>query len=462
MAIITGTDGDDKYPYGTELRGTNLADQIYGLAGDDALVGFDGNDLLEGGAGADELYGEYGFDLAGYQGSPAGVTVYMSSSYGAEGGDPRPVPPGERKAAVPGSRRTIADVVHQQQRWIGEQSRWWTSVRLPRSDADPQETEAEARQAGLTEIADFGSNPGALRMLVDLPEDLPSDAPLVVVLHGCTQRAVAFDRACGWSDLAARLGFALLLPEQRRANNPKRCFNWFTAGDTRRDAGEALSIRQMVDRMVAGSALDPGRVYVEGLSAGGAMAAAVVAAYPELFAGGAVIGGVPYGAATNPARPARPWPGGWTVVPPGAGATPCAPLRPTAGRGPGSRSGTATPTHPCTRSTPSGSRSSGPNSTVSPASLCWRSGTAPTCVASGAGPTARRWWKATPSPAWGTARPSARARVLTAAASPARPPSTSASPLPTASSRSGAWRRSPTRPLPLPLLVPRSLMTQSG
>ena len=206
---------------------------------------------------------------------------------------------------MPGSRRTIADVVRLQQRWIGEQSRWWTSVRLPRSDADLQETETEARQAGLTEIADFGSNPGALRMLVHLPEDLPSDAPLVVVLHGCTQRAVAFDRACGWSDLAARLGFALLLPEQRRANNPKRCFNWFTAGDTRRDAGEALSIRQMVDRMVAGYALDPGRVYVEGLSAGGAMAAAVLAAYPELFAGGAVIGGVPYGAATN-ARQARP------------------------------------------------------------------------------------------------------------------------------------------------------------
>jgi poly(3-hydroxybutyrate) depolymerase len=133
---------------------------------------------------------------------------------------------GERNAAVPGSRRTIADVVRQQQRWIREQSRWWTSVGLPRSDAEPQETEAEASRAGLTEIADFGSNPGALRLLARVPEDLPPGAPLVVVLHGCTQSAAAFDRACGWSDLAARLGFALLLPEQRRANNPKRCFNW--------------------------------------------------------------------------------------------------------------------------------------------------------------------------------------------------------------------------------------------
>ena len=137
------------------------------------------------------------------------------------------------------------------------------------------------------------------------PRTQPAGVPLVVVLHGCTQSAAAFDRACGWSDLAARLGFALLLPEQRRANNPKRCFNWFAAGDTRRDAGEALSIRRMVDRMLAGHALDPGRVYVAGLSAGGAMAAAMLAAYPEVFAGGAVIGGVPYGAATN-ARQARP------------------------------------------------------------------------------------------------------------------------------------------------------------
>ena len=67
MAIVTGTSGDDKYPDGIELRGTNLADEIYGLAGNDSLVGFDGDDLLEGGAGADELWGGYGFDYASYR-----------------------------------------------------------------------------------------------------------------------------------------------------------------------------------------------------------------------------------------------------------------------------------------------------------------------------------------------------------------------------------------------------------
>jgi Ca2+-binding RTX toxin-like protein len=75
MAIIIGTDGDDNYPYGVELRGTNLADEIYGLAGNDSLVGFDGDDLLEGGAGADELWGGYGIDCASYRSSDQGVAV---------------------------------------------------------------------------------------------------------------------------------------------------------------------------------------------------------------------------------------------------------------------------------------------------------------------------------------------------------------------------------------------------
>ena len=79
MAKITGTDGDDNYPDGVELRGTNLADEIYGLAGNDSLVGFDGDDLLDGGPGADELWGGYGFDYASYKGSPAGVYAFLDS-----------------------------------------------------------------------------------------------------------------------------------------------------------------------------------------------------------------------------------------------------------------------------------------------------------------------------------------------------------------------------------------------
>ncbi|MBP0491473.1 extracellular catalytic domain type 1 short-chain-length polyhydroxyalkanoate depolymerase [Pararoseomonas indoligenes] len=151
----------------------------------------------------------------------------------------------------------------------------------------------------LQEVSGFGSNPGALRMLAHLPEGLPAGAPLVVALHGCTQNAGGYDRGCGWSAMADRLGFALLMPEQQRANNASLCFNWFEAGDTARDAGEVLSIRQAIDHLVRTENLDPRRIFITGLSAGGAMTASMLAAYPEVFAGGAIIAGLPAGSAVG-------------------------------------------------------------------------------------------------------------------------------------------------------------------
>jgi len=151
----------------------------------------------------------------------------------------------------------------------------------------------------LTDLDSFGTNPGALRARIYIPENLPDDAPLVVVLHGCTQNAAGYDIGSGWSQLADRHGFALLFPEQTRANNPNLCFNWFQPEDTRRDAGEALSIRQMIGAMVEAHPIDPARIFITGLSAGGAMTSVMLATYPELFAGGAVIAGLPYGVANT-------------------------------------------------------------------------------------------------------------------------------------------------------------------
>ena len=146
---------------------------------------------------------------------------------------------------------------------------------------------------------DFGSNPGNLRMLSYVPKGLPKGRPLVIALHGCTQTAAVYDHGSGWSNLADRHGFAMLFPEQQRANNPNNCFNWFLASDTRRDQGEALSIRQMIECLIQEYGVDRSRIFVVGLSAGGAMAAAMLAAYPDVFAGGAIIAGLPHGAATN-------------------------------------------------------------------------------------------------------------------------------------------------------------------
>jgi poly(hydroxyalkanoate) depolymerase family esterase len=146
---------------------------------------------------------------------------------------------------------------------------------------------------------DFGSNPGNLRMLSYVPPGLPKGRPLVVALHGCTQTASVYDNGSGWSNLADRHGFAVLFPEQQRANNPNTCFNWFLASDARRNQGEALSIRQMIECLIQEYGVDRSRIFVVGLSAGGAMAAAMLAAYPDVFAGGAIIAGLPHGAATN-------------------------------------------------------------------------------------------------------------------------------------------------------------------
>ena len=157
---------------------------------------------------------------------------------------------------------------------------------------------AGAPHAGvLQEVTSFGANPGALKMWLFTPPKLPPGAPLVVVLHGCTQTAAGYDRGSGWSTLAARHGFALLYPEQQRANNSHTCFNWFEPGDVTRGKGEVASIRDMTVKAIAMLRSNPARVFVTGLSAGGAMTAALLATYPDVFAGGAVIAGLPYGAA---------------------------------------------------------------------------------------------------------------------------------------------------------------------
>jgi poly(hydroxyalkanoate) depolymerase family esterase len=157
----------------------------------------------------------------------------------------------------------------------------------------------QAGRSPLVEISEFGTNPGALKMFAFVPESLPRAPALVVVLHGCGQNAAAYDFGTGWSTLAKRYGFALLMPEQQGSNNAHTCFNWFNPGDVARGRGEAASIRQMVARMVADHKIDPGRIHITGLSAGGAMTSVMLAVYPEVFASGAIIAGLPYGIASN-------------------------------------------------------------------------------------------------------------------------------------------------------------------
>lgn len=142
----------------------------------------------------------------------------------------------------------------------------------------------------------FGDNPGRLRMLAHVPSRV-TGRPLVVLLHGCGQDAARFALDSGWIDMAERLRFPLILPEQSDANNARRCFQWFQPSDTARGHGEAASIAAMTRAAISRFDSDSRRVFIVGLSAGGAMATAMLAAYPDLFAAGASVAGLPVGAA---------------------------------------------------------------------------------------------------------------------------------------------------------------------
>jgi poly(hydroxyalkanoate) depolymerase family esterase len=177
----------------------------------------------------------------------------------------------------------------------GHRRRWEALVRSGRGASSKRDVDPAFEH--LTEVLDFGSNPGALRMFKYVPAQ-PEPA-LVVVMHGCTQTAADYDLGAGWSTMADRYGFVLLLPQQQPSNNPNTCFTWFLPDDTARGKGEALSIRQMVETMIRDHGIDRGRVFATGLSAGGAMTSVMLATYPETFAAGAMIAGLPYGTATN-------------------------------------------------------------------------------------------------------------------------------------------------------------------
>ena len=204
-------------------------------------------------------------------------------------------PRNERRSLVLG--QTIAGLANLA-RHRGNRRPWKKFLSLA-AEAEATAERMDARRSRLVEVTGFGANPGNLRMLAYVPDALLEPRALVVVLHGCTQTAASYEYGTGWSTLAERHGFALLLPEQNRSNNPLRCFNWFRTEDNGRDGGEALSIRQMVEQMIAEHGIDRRRVFVTGLSAGAAMTSVMLATYPDVFAGGAIIAGVPYRSANG-------------------------------------------------------------------------------------------------------------------------------------------------------------------
>ena len=131
------------------------------------------------------------------------------------------------------------------------------------------------------------------------PASSSAPRPLVLMLHGCTQNADDFAAGTAMNELARAQGFLVLYAEQSHEANPSRCWNWFKHNHQQRGRGEPALLANLTQAVIQSHGIDPRRVYLAGLSAGGAMAAIVAGAYPDVFAAVGVHSGLPSGAARS-------------------------------------------------------------------------------------------------------------------------------------------------------------------
>jgi len=154
-------------------------------------------------------------------------------------------------------------------------------------------------QNKLVQITEFGINKGNLEMYVYKPTNNDLQVPLVVVLHGCVQTANEIAEQSGWNTLADSNNFMVIYPQQKVENNLNKCFNWYSTIDNLKNDGESETIMEMIQYALKNYDVDSSKIFVTGISAGGAMTNVLMANYPNLFDSGAVLSGIPFKAAND-------------------------------------------------------------------------------------------------------------------------------------------------------------------
>jgi poly(hydroxyalkanoate) depolymerase family esterase len=167
--------------------------------------------------------------------------------------------------------------------------------------APPVVIEATGADSGQFVTREFQTNTGPRRYKLYIPSSYngSSAMPLVVVLHGCTQDPDNVARGTRFNQAAEESKVLVAYPEQPAAANGLKCWNWFDVAHQKRDQGEPALIAGITRQVMKDMKVDSHRVYIVGLSAGGAMALTVSYAYPEIFAAAGVHSGIAYGIATS-------------------------------------------------------------------------------------------------------------------------------------------------------------------